>query len=66
MYNNHNNAEIYRLSAQQQVSLDRHQQMINNALKWREVSYEAEARTQPKVVTQLRTVFASILTLFVR
>ena len=66
MYNNHNNAELYRLNTQQQVSLDRHQQMINNALKWRAVSDKTETHTQPKVVTQLRTVFASIMTLFVR
>ena len=66
MYNHNNNADFNKLSIQQQVSLDRHQEMINNALKWREVSDETENHTQPKVVTQLRTVFASVMTLFVR
>jgi hypothetical protein len=66
MYQHNKNAQFNTLSTQQQVSLDRHQEMISDALRWQAISHEPQAKQEAQVVTQLRTVFASILTLFVR
>lgn len=58
--------DIHRLSTQQQVSLDKHQQMIDSALRWRQYDHEAEARPEPTSSAKLHAIFATILNIFVK
>ena len=53
-----------RLSPDQMVSLDKHQQMINSALKWQEYDQLAKASQDPRSIASLRNVFAILLNLF--
>lgn len=59
-------SEFLRLSAQQQVSLEKHQQMVEDALQWQAHSRLAEAAPESMPVQVLRPVFSALLSLLTK
>ena len=66
MYQHNPNLDMYRLSTAQHVSLDKHQNMVNNALEWHKHSRLIEIKNQPTSVTRLRLAFATLLNIFTK
>ena len=66
MYPNNQHSDSYRLSTQQHVSLDKHQQMIDDALRWQQLDHADETQQQLSPIAMLRPIFATILNIFVR
>ena len=60
--------DMHRLSTQQHVSLDKHRNMVNSALRWQQHSPASqEANEQhPATVAHLRLAFATILNIFIK
>jgi hypothetical protein len=66
MFQNNNYSEFHKLSVQQQVSLDKHQEMINNATRWSTLP-KAEERVEKQVVLkQLRLVWTTLMNFLMR
>ncbi len=58
--------EFYRLSAQQQVGLEKHQRMVKDALQWQAQSQKSETEREFIPVRVLRPVFSALLSLLTR
>lgn len=58
--------EFYRLSAQQQVGLEKHQRMVEDALQWQAQSQIAETEPETVPARVLRPVFSALLSLLTR
>ena len=63
MYDNNNHPDTHRLSTQQHISLEKHQQMIDNALRWQSQNRQVTADEQRTVPLWLRTDFVIFLSL---
>jgi len=63
MYQHNNHSAMTRLSPQQQVSLDKHQEMIDSALKWQQHSEVVESEPSPQLRTHVQRVFATLWTM---
>ena len=59
-------SDFHRLSPEQRVSLDIHQQMINSALKLQEHDRLAKANQDPKSMASLRSLIATVLNIFTK
>jgi hypothetical protein len=59
-------SDFHRLSPEQQVSLDKHQQMINSALMWQKHDRLAKARQEPRSMASLRSLIATVLNIFTK
>lgn len=59
----HDSHSLARLSSMQQVGLEKHQRMIQDALRWQEVSRPAEESSS---LPRLYSVLAAILNLLTK
>ena len=61
-------SDIHRLSTQQQNSLEKHQRMIDDAIKWQRYRQSPPTTTtaQPAMRMRLRPVFAALISIFSR
>lgn len=67
MYQHNNHSDMYKLSTQQHVSLDIHQNRVNNGLRWQKYAQASTNKEQqPATVTRLRLAFATILNIFIK
>jgi hypothetical protein len=64
MYRQNNHSDMNRLSTQQRVGLEKHQQMIDSALEWQKHSLLAENKRETALITWLRPVFAALWNIF--
>ena len=66
MYQRNYHSDIHWLSTQQHVSLDKHQQMIDSALRWQEHLLQAKNKQETASITRLHPIFATLLHIFAR
>jgi len=59
MYGNKSSPDFWKLSAQQQVGLDKHQQRVQDALQWQEASKSVD--DQPKALVNVLDVLRTAL-----
>lgn len=57
----HHNPDFSKLNTQQHVSLEKHDQMIQDALQWQSVSDERENNSQTGMFSALRTRLAGLI-----
>ena len=58
-------SDMYKLSTGQNVSLDRHNRMIQRTMRWnKHADTSASKPTQPSVRKQLRVALSTILNIF--
>ena len=60
-----NHSDMHRLSTQQHVSLDKHQRMIDDALKWQRLSGAADKGQQPVAARRLQATWAALVNLLI-
>ena len=65
MYQQYGHLDMHRLNAQQHISLEKHRQMVDNALKWQRLSKVAEKTEKPVAMRQLRVAWATVLNLLI-
>lgn len=62
MYQHNRHSDMHRLSSLQQVSLDKHQHMIESALQWQSHhQQQVTAKEQTAARLRLSTVFAMLV-----
>ncbi len=61
MYDHDAHPELYRLSSQQFVSLEKHRQMLRDAARWQEASRLADEEPRSETITHLRTLLVDLL-----
>jgi hypothetical protein len=60
MYPN-NNHDFHKLDIQQQVSLDKHQEMLRNALAWRQLPEAEGVEEKPIIVQRLQVAWTTLM-----
>ncbi len=61
MYQNNNHSDFHKLGMQQQVSLDIHREMIENARRWHNLPQEEQHEEKPVVMKQLRLAWTTVM-----
>lgn len=63
MYQNNNHSDFHKLGIQQQVSLDKHSEMIRNATRWNNLPQEQQVEEQPVVIRRLQLAWSTAMNL---
>ena len=63
MYDHNSHAAFHRLSLEQQVRLEKHQEMIQNTLHWQQMSKQLHVEPQTKTSPRLVALLATLLNL---
>lgn len=63
MFEHNNYSDFHKLSIEQQVSLDKHQEMVTQALAWGQHPTETIQEDKPVVIKQLRLSWTTALSL---
>lgn len=61
MFQNNNHSDFHKLGIQQQVSLDKHQEMIRNASRWNSIPQEAQHEETPVIIRRLQVAWSTVL-----
>jgi len=66
MYQHNQHSDMYRMTTNQHVSLDKHQQMMNNARLWQQHSQPEKSKPEPALIATLRPIFVTLLTILIK